>query len=442
LALLPDGEKVLLKFNQAFCDPDPLQLEALFQPHQLRAHGVIVDDCAKRHLHADGEQGGQCLITPEQKMEMHFDGWKTYFLIRKPSATDMQKYPIVEMTSPLPYEPQRCRYSLRAPKSAVEDMKEWCARLGFPTYEVAEATLKHTTQMVQTLQAETREYLRDHHKTCVWALRPQRINDVCYSDTFFSAVVSICGFKCFQMFAFKYSMMRRESQASEATTPEIPTASPFAPPSVPMVSQTQPEVKDVDSDDEDDSDPIAGRYSKADFDSMASDVNNVFDRDNQCDREELDSIIEHRFLAGVLELKVSYTTGSIKWHPIELVKDVDAQAVANYILINDLGPISNGQHRHWAGAFLRSLRRKLRRLRRSSVLGFEATTFILIQRSAGHVVQLKQSKRRTERRIRPQRAKVSVLSNTGSKCPRIGRTSYALTQPLVTGNGKMPLRKR
>jgi len=41
LVLLPTGEKVLLKFNQAFCDPDPLQLEALFQPHQLRAHGVI-----------------------------------------------------------------------------------------------------------------------------------------------------------------------------------------------------------------------------------------------------------------------------------------------------------------------------------------------------------------------------------------------------------------
>jgi len=55
-----------------------------------------------------------------------------------------------------------------------------------------------------------------------------------------------------------------------ATTPEIPTASPFAPPSVPMVSQTQPEVEDVDSDDEDDSDPIAGRYLKADFDSMAT----------------------------------------------------------------------------------------------------------------------------------------------------------------------------
>jgi len=99
---------------------------------------VIVDDCAKHHLRADSEQGGQCLITPERKLEMHFDGWKTYFLIRKPSATDMQKYPIVEMTSPLPYEPHRRRYSCCAPKLAVEDIKEWRARLGFPTYEVAE----------------------------------------------------------------------------------------------------------------------------------------------------------------------------------------------------------------------------------------------------------------------------------------------------------------
>jgi len=183
-----------------------------------------------------------------------------------------------------------------------------------------------------------------------------------------------------------------------ATTPVIPTASPFAPPSVLMVSQTQPEVEDVDSDDEDDSDPIASRYSTADFDSMASNVNNVFDPDNQCNREELDYIIEHRFLAGVLELKVSYTTGSIKWHPIKLVKDVDAQAVANYILINDLGPISNEQHRRWARAFLRSLRRTLRRLRRSSVLIFEATTFYPNpkKRRSRHAAQAEQAKDRAE----------------------------------------------
>jgi len=111
LVLLPNGEKVLLKFNQAFCDPDPLQLEALFQPHQLRAHGVIVDDCAKRHKRSDGNPGGQCLTTPDLTLDMHFDGWKCYFCIQKPTADDMQKYPIVEMTSSQPYEPQSRRFS-------------------------------------------------------------------------------------------------------------------------------------------------------------------------------------------------------------------------------------------------------------------------------------------------------------------------------------------
>ena len=101
-------------------------------------------------------------------------------------------------------------------------MSTWRARLGYPTFEVTKATLDHTTNFVQTLQAETREYMKDHFKTRVWALRPRRINDVCYSDTFFSSICSIRGYKCFQLFAFKHSkydkisLMRREASAPEA----------------------------------------------------------------------------------------------------------------------------------------------------------------------------------------------------------------------------------
>ena len=76
--------------------------------------------------------------------------------------------------------------------------------------------------MIQTLQAETREYMRDHYKTRVWALRPRRINDICYSDTFFSAIASVRGYRCFQLFAFKRSnydvlcLMKREADAPSA----------------------------------------------------------------------------------------------------------------------------------------------------------------------------------------------------------------------------------
>ena len=57
--------------------------------------------------------------------------------------------------------------------------------------------------------------------TQIWALRPRQINDVMYSDTFFSSTRSVHGFKCMQIFAFKQTkfstikLMRRESQAPE-----------------------------------------------------------------------------------------------------------------------------------------------------------------------------------------------------------------------------------
>ena len=81
--------------------------------------------------------------------------------------------------------------------------------MGLPTIEVTKATLVHNTNMVQTLQAETREHTRNHYKTRVWALRPRRIDDIMYSDTFFSNIISIRGYVCFQLFAYKYSTFER-----------------------------------------------------------------------------------------------------------------------------------------------------------------------------------------------------------------------------------------
>ena len=52
--------KVIFRINQVLLDMDPLQIEALIQPHQTRALGVIVDDYAMYHVAANGEPGGQC----------------------------------------------------------------------------------------------------------------------------------------------------------------------------------------------------------------------------------------------------------------------------------------------------------------------------------------------------------------------------------------------
>ena len=42
--------------------------------------------------------------------------------------------------------------------------------MSYPTYEVTKATLDNTTNLIQTLQAKKREYMRDDYRTRVWAL--------------------------------------------------------------------------------------------------------------------------------------------------------------------------------------------------------------------------------------------------------------------------------
>ena len=116
------------------------------------------------------------------------------------------------------------------------------------------------------------------------------------------------------------------------------------------------------------------------IDSMATALNvSQEDKEFTSDPFELEAIEDHRHVSGVLELKVSYKTAykdnDTSWHPIDMVKHEDPQAVAQYILANDLGKISNGIHRRWARAFLRSLKRTIRRMKRVAFLELEASSY-------------------------------------------------------------------
>ena len=103
---------------------------------------------------------------------------------------DLSTYEVVELTSSLPYNPQD-HYSRQMKTSQRISVEDWRAQLGFPTLAVTKATLYNTTQMVQTLQAEMREYMSNHFKMRIWVLMPRRINNVCYSDTLFSSICSV-----------------------------------------------------------------------------------------------------------------------------------------------------------------------------------------------------------------------------------------------------------
>ena len=217
-----DGKKVIFRINQAFCDLDRNANEALLATHQVRDHGLALDNCARRHLDSYGRPGGQCLITPAGQFNFLFNGKTCFFSIERPTPDDIATHPVVELTSSASYEPDVRRRSVRRRKFTDDDVATWRARLGYPTFEVTRDTLENTTQMVKTLQAETREYLRDFHKTRVHCLRPKRVDDDMYSDTFFSNTTSIRGFKMFQLFCYKYSkynvmkLLRREATVSVA----------------------------------------------------------------------------------------------------------------------------------------------------------------------------------------------------------------------------------
>ena len=221
LATFKDGSKRILIINQALYDPHPRQIEALLQPHQSRAHGCIVDDCSKHHLKANNKRGTQSINTPDDKLDLHFDGLKTYFAISKPSKEDLVKYPHVELTSPKPYEPTKRVYTRRRHQKGLDDkqLEEWRARLGYAPLEVVKKTLEATTQMVPTVEAESRSYMRDHFKTRLPMLRPHRVNDTLYTDTFFSSTPSIRGYRMWQLFSFDRTkldvikLMKKKSQA-------------------------------------------------------------------------------------------------------------------------------------------------------------------------------------------------------------------------------------
>lgn len=59
------------------------------------------------------------------------------------------------------------------------------------------------------MEMETREYMRDYEQSRPRSLKPYRIKDVLFTDTFYSSIPSVRGHTCFQMFALKRCMYSR-----------------------------------------------------------------------------------------------------------------------------------------------------------------------------------------------------------------------------------------
>jgi hypothetical protein len=195
--------------------------------HQsLRDHRNGIDDRARCERDLHGRPGLQAARFGDRTIPFYFDGTKCFFAVYRISEAEECALPKIVLTDgSVPYEPFARLHSRRRPLAAP-DLVTWKRCLGFTPDHVVAKTLSVTTQLVPTVEAESREIMRDHFQTRLPELRVRRVNDTCCVDTFFSSIPSVRGFTCWNLFSFQRTgldviyLMRRRSQ-SPTTLPRM-----------------------------------------------------------------------------------------------------------------------------------------------------------------------------------------------------------------------------
>ena len=251
------GESILIGLGGAAYDNSPEATEALLNTHDLRDNGVIVDDKAKVH-------GGEQRITVASKhIPLTYapssdekcsgpEGKILTFSCRQPTNFEQKNMEIFWLS---PFTPGRTadpetNPPIRRKAKVVPDYKDilaneqkegvdelidkavdepqqklvrWKDCLGNPPAEIVKKTLDATTRFCEApVEMENRENMRHHRKARILPLHPRRVKGRTDSDTFFSSVTSIRGFRCVQLFVCLLSdflfvkCLRRESQSHSA----------------------------------------------------------------------------------------------------------------------------------------------------------------------------------------------------------------------------------
>lgn len=135
-----------------------------------------------------------------------FDGRKMFLKICKPTTTDLRTMEIFELTSPLPFEPEKVYTPRRQniqPLPWNLSIGEWSKRLALAPQDVIRKTMDATTQMAMRVEAESRIDPRRHRISRFPFLREKRLNDEFHTDTFFPSVVTSKKETCSQIFLGK-----------------------------------------------------------------------------------------------------------------------------------------------------------------------------------------------------------------------------------------------
>jgi hypothetical protein len=196
------SQKYIVIINQAAYIPDRSQYESLLHTDQARYHNVVVNDLSKFFRDSNGNPGKQSIEVEGFEIPLRHDGSKYFLNVRAPTSSDWNELPIIELTSPMPWK-KTMIYNRRTKKDKTispKELEEWSERLGHLNLVATEHTLKASTQLITSVEAETRTTPRRHLKSRLPMLRPRRLIEGFHSDTFFAVERSARGNTCAQVF--------------------------------------------------------------------------------------------------------------------------------------------------------------------------------------------------------------------------------------------------
>ena len=102
----------------------------------------------------------------------------------------------MELISLLLYNPKSERIiTRRATKHISLTLTEWRANLEYPITEITRNILNNIMQLVKTVETETRESIKNYLYVRFILLQLHKINNTCFTDTFFSIQRSYREFK-------------------------------------------------------------------------------------------------------------------------------------------------------------------------------------------------------------------------------------------------------
>jgi len=195
-------QEYIIIIHQAAYNPDLAQHESLLHSDQARHHGVKVNDLADCYMDGHGNPGLQNLQIEEHCIPLCHDGSKCFIRVREPTQIEWDTHVLLELTSPEPWgmftaQPRRIS---RDHSFSPAKLSEWKRRLGNVPDAIVLHTLQNSTQLVDSVEAETRSTPRRHYICRLPMLRPRRLNEGFFTDPFFPAETSVRGYNVAQMF--------------------------------------------------------------------------------------------------------------------------------------------------------------------------------------------------------------------------------------------------